>query len=274
MKYVEVAGVTIPALGFGTWQLRGREAERMVRFALDIGYRHIDTAQMYGNEAEVGQAIRASSVPREEVFVTTKVKRGNAARNDVLRSTDESLSRLDTGYIDLLLLHWPNPSVPVSETLEAMYQLKEAGKVRHIGVSNFTPELMREALNVSPTQLLTNQVEYHPYTDQSELLDIVRNAGMSLTAYSPLAKGRVVKDKSLREIGDAHGKSSVQVALRWLIQQENVLAIPKASSEEHCRENFDIFDFELSAEEMEQIARLGQAEGSQAERGQMAIDWD
>ncbi len=254
MEYQDIKGEKVPSLGLGTWMLSGRECVRAVERALAVGYRHIDTAQMYANEGEVGRGIRNSSVDREEIFLVTKVRTSSFSHDDVIRSTRESLKKLQTEYVDLLLMHWPNPSVPLIETLGAMTELQEEGSVKHVGVSNFPPSMVEEATEYAT--VFCNQVEYHPYTAQDELLEQAKKLDYLLTAYSPVAKGRVSRDATLGEIGESHGKTPAQVALRWLIQQEKVAAIPKAASENHLRSNSDIFDFELSGEEMERIFAL------------------
>jgi 2,5-diketo-D-gluconate reductase B len=227
---------------------------RAVERALALGYRHIDTAQMYANEGEVGRAIRNSGVDREEIFLVTKVRTSSFSHGGVIRSTRESLEKLQTGFVDLLLMHWPNPSVPLEETLGAMRELQEEGSVRHVGVSNFPPSMVEEA--AQHATVFCNQVEYHPYRAQDELLGQAEEMDYLLTAYSPVARGRVSNDATLKEIGEAHGKTPAQVALRWLIQQQQVAAIPKAASEDHLRSNIDVFDFELSDEEMGRIFAL------------------
>lgn len=256
MHFVEAGGAYIPALGFGTYRLAEDEARRMVEDALSVGYRHVDTAQMYRNEAGVGRGIRGSGVDRDEVFLTTKVWPDNFRRDDLLDSLQESLSKLGLCHVDLVLLHWPSQSVPLEETISALNEARERGYTRHIGVSNFDPKLLSQAAELSDDPLVNNQVEYHPFRDQSPVLAAARELGSSVTAYSPLDKGRVSGDKTLREIGGAHGKDEGQVALRWLVQQERVIAIPKTASPERCRSNFEIFDFELSADEMDSISAL------------------
>jgi len=257
-----IQGHDVPALGFGTFQLEGRDCYDGVRHALDLGYRHVDTAQMYGNEEQVGQAIQDSGVAREEIFLTTKIWFENLTSKKVRSSTERSLEKLQVERVDLLLIHWPNDDVPLEETLAAMLELREKGWTRHVGVSNFPPSWLERALKVAP--VFCNQVEHHPFLGQGTLLDMARQHGMLLTAYSPLARGLVPKDPTLQEIGRAHGKSAVQAALRWLIQQPDVAAIPKASTAEHRRANFEIFDFELSDDEMQRIDGLA--------RGQRVID--
>jgi 2,5-diketo-D-gluconate reductase B len=221
---------------------------------LVLGYRHIDTAQIYGNEEQVGQGIQNARVDREKIFLVTKVWTNNFSYKRTIESTRESLRKLGTDYVDLLLMHWPNPSVPLEETLGAMTELQNEGSMRHVGVSNFSPSMVEEAARHAT--VFCNQVEYHPYRARDELLGQAKEMDYLLTAYSPVAKGRVSNDAALKEIGQAYGKTPTQVALRWLIQQEKVAAIPKAASEDHLRSNFDIFDFELSDEEMERVFAL------------------
>jgi 2,5-diketo-D-gluconate reductase B len=254
MEYQTIKGEQVPSLGLGTWRLSGQECIRAVERALALGYRHIDTAQIYANEDEVGRAIQNSGVNHEEIFLVTKVWTSSFSYDDVIRSTHESLKKLQTEYVDLLLMHWPNPSVPLEETLGAMRELQEEESVKHVGVSNFPPSMVEEA--TEHAQVFCNQVEYHPYRAQEELLEQAKEMDYLLTAYSPVAGGAAVNDATLREIGKAHGKTAAQVALRWLIQQEKVAAIPKAASEDHLRSNLDIFDFELSDEETERIFAL------------------
>ena len=256
MEYQAITSEKVPSLGLGTWRLSGEECVWAVERALALGYRHLDSAQMYANEGEVGRGIRNSSVDREEIFLVTKLRTSSFSHDNVVHSTRGSLKKLQTEYVDLLLMHWPNPSVPLGETLGAMRELQEEGSVKHVGVSNFPPPMVEEA--TEHATVFCNQIEYHPYRAQDELLGQAKEMDYLLTAYSPVAKGRVVNDKTLQEIGEAHGKTPAQVALRWLIQQEKVAAIPKAASEVHLRGNFDIFDFELSDGEMEVVFALRQ----------------
>lgn len=264
MEYVDASEMHIPKIGLGTWQMTGDEARGAVERALELGYRHIDTAQSYGNEAMIGGAIQTSGIPREELFITTKIDLGNLRYDDVLRTCHDSRRRLALDYIDLLLIHWPSEEVPMAETLRAMLRLQEEATVQHLGVSNFTPPLLTEALTMAPISNV--QVEYHPFLAQHELLRICRERDLVLTAYSPIAHGLVEDDPTLLEIGERHGKTPAQVTLRWLIQQHNVCAIPKASTEEHLRENLDVFDFELARDEVVRIAEL--------DRGERLIDPD
>lgn len=269
MTYQNIKGEDVPALGLGTWRLEGKVCIKVIERALEVGYRHIDTAQAYENEKEVGRALNQSSIDRDDLFLTTKVQRDRLTPDQVRESTQQSLKRLGVDYVDLLLVHWPSDDVPVEQTLQAMRKLQEEGKVRYIGVSNFTPSLLEEALEAVP--LFCNQVEYHPFLSQDELLAVMRRHGMLLTAYSPIARGKVLDDETLQQISEAHGKSPVQVALRWLIQQDGVAAIPKAADEDHLESNFDIFDFELSGEEMDRI--FGLARGERLISPEHAPEW-
>ena len=270
MKHVNIQGTAVPALGLGTWDLRGEACTEAVAHALSLGYRHLDTAQGYDNEAFVGAGLQTSGLARDEIFLVTKLKPDNFRREKVLTSTAESLGKLQTDYVDLLLLHWPNPEVPLGETLEACVELQQQGAVRHIGVSNFPSKLMDEAQAV--TKLFANQVEYHPYLSQQTLLEQAKAQDYLLTAYSPIAQGQVVGDPVLQEIGEAHGKNAVQVTLRWLIQQDQVAAIPKSASAENRVSNLDIFDFELSDDEMARI--FGLARGERLVGSEDGPDWD
>jgi diketogulonate reductase-like aldo/keto reductase len=256
MAHTRTAESPIPAIGCGTWELRGETCARIVAEALRLGYRHVDTAQGYGNEEPVGEGLRASGVPRSEVFVTTKVRPQNVAAGDLQRSTEDSLRRLQVDAVDLLLIHWPNPAVPLAETMAALSDAKRNGLTRHIGVSNFTIATLDEAVAVSPEPIITNQIELHPYLDQTRLLGAVRRLGLTVTAYCPIALGKVVGDPVIEAIGGAHGKSAVQVALRWLIQQPGVAAIPRTSNPARLAENLAVFDFQLTDDEMDRISRL------------------
>ena len=270
LRALEIQGSTVPKLGFGTWEILGRDCEEAVTDALAIGYRHIDTAQAYDNEADVGRALAASSIPREELFLTTKLWRDEYAADRVRPSAEGSLERLQVSCVDLLLLHWPNDEVPLEETLGALAELREAGLIKHFGVSNFPAGMLREALAVAP--IFADQVEFHPFLGQDALVDLAVEQDFMLTAYSPLARGKVPADAALREIGEAHGKSAGQIALRWLLDKPNVCAIPKASSHERRVENFEVFDFELSGDERAQIDALPKDERV-IDPG-FAPDWD
>ena len=272
MNVVEANGAKIPAIGLGTWELHGRTCARIVEQALRLGYRHIDTAQIYENEREVGEGVRASGVKRDEIFLTTKVWTTHFAPNDLERSTKESLARLRLTEVDLLLLHWPNPHVPLVETLGALARMKQQGLARHIGVSNFTVALIEEAVAVCPEPLACDQVEYHPYLDQTVVREACARHGMALVAYSPVARGRIKNDRALLRIGDRYRKTAAQVCLRWLVQQ-NVAAIPRTSKLERLSENIEIFDFELSEEDMQEISGMGSAAGRLTDYS-FAPKWD
>lgn len=254
MKYIDIEGDRLPGLGSGTYELTGNACREALKDALDIGYRHIDTAESYNNEEEVGRALRESPVDRDGIFLTTKVWFDKLGHDDFLDSANASLRRLRTDYVDLLLIHWPNSSTPLQGPLDALMELKEEGKARHIGVSNFTPSLLDEAAEHAP--VVCNQVEYHPYLSQESLLERARAHELMLTAYAPLAQGKVGSDSVLYDIGEHHGKSAEQIALRWLLQQDRVAAIPRSSSAAHRRSNFEIFDFELSGDEMDRVFDL------------------
>lgn len=255
MLFVEANGARIPAIGLGTWELSGRTCARVVEQALRLGYRQIDTAQVYDNEREVGDGLRASGVRRDDVFVTTKVWTNHFAPHDLERSVKESLVRLRLPAVDLVLLHWPNSHVPLEETLGALAHAKRMGLTRHVGVSNFTVALIEQAVALSPEPLVCNQVEYHPYLDQAKVRAACDQHGMALVAYSPIARGRVKADQTLAGIGRVHRKTPAQICLRWLVQQ-NVSAIPRTSRVERLSENIEIFDFELSDDEMAEVAAL------------------
>jgi len=272
MNFVEANGAKIPAIGLGTWELRDRTCARIVEQALRLGYRHIDTAQVYDNEREVGEGVRASGVKRDEIFLTTKIWTTHFKPNDLERSAKESLARLRMTEVDLLLLHWPNPQVPLADTLGALARIKSQGLARHIGVSNFTVGLIDEAVAACSEPLVCDQVEYHPYLDQTKVREACARHGMAVVAYSPVAKGRIKNDRALLRIGDRYRKTAAQVCLRWLVQQ-NVAAIPRTSKLERLSENIDIFDFELFEDDMKAISAMGNAGGRLTNYG-FAPNWD
>ena len=272
MDYIELQGVRLPALGFGTMRLTGDDGVTAIRRALDIGYRHLDTVANYGNETEVGQAIRESGVSRDDIFLTTKVARDNLAPDDLPRSVDKSLRKLAVDYVDLLLIHWPNAEIPLGDCLPALEQIKAAGKARAIGVANFPTAMLEESIAEHEAPLLCDQVEYHPFLSQNRVLEFLRAHEMMLTAYCPLARGAAKDDPTLQAIGTSHGKTSSQVALRWLLDQQNVAAIPKAVSEQHARENFDVFDFVLNTAETARIDAL--ADNRRIVSPALAPSWD
>jgi 2,5-diketo-D-gluconate reductase B len=257
---IEANGARIPAIGLGTWDLRGRTCIQMVEQALRLGYRHFDTAEMYGNEREVGEGLRACGVPRQDVFITTKVWQDHLAPREFERATKASLAKLRLSEVDLLLIHWPNPRIPLADTMGALCRMKREGLTRHIGVSNFTVTLVAQAVKLSTEPLVTNQIEWHPYIDQSAVVEASRRHGLSVTAYSPIARGRAVNDDTLQAIGLRHRKSAGQVCLRFLIQ-EGAIVIPRTSRPERLAENMAIFDFELAPAEMDEIRRLANPRG-------------
>jgi 2,5-diketo-D-gluconate reductase B len=262
---VQAQGAHIPSLGLGTWELRGRACTRVVEQALRLGYRHVDTAEIYDNEREVGEGLRASGVKRSEVFVTTKIWPTHYAPRELERAARECLVRLRLGEVDLLLLHWPNPQIPLAETLGALCNVKREGLARNIGVSNFTVALIEEALQATSEPLVCNQVECHPFLDQSKVIAACRRHHMAVVAYSPIARGNARNDELLKGIGAAHKKTAAQVCLRFLVQQ-NIVVIPRTSKVERLSENAAIFDFTLSEAEMAQIAALARPSGR-------IIDW-
>ncbi|WP_425492339.1 aldo/keto reductase [Halobellus inordinatus] len=255
MEYVEAYGARVPKVGLGTWQLTGEECYETVSTALDVGYRHIDTAQLYDNETEVGRAIADADVDREDLFLTTKVSPRNAGYDGVIRSTKESLERLDTPYVDLLLLHWPNPLVSVGETMRAMDRLVEQGLVYNIGVSNFPKVFLERAREAAETPIVTNQVQFHPYKPQRRMLGYCQREEIFLTGYSPLARGTALGDDDVQRLAEAYDKTPAQIVLRWAIQHRDVVVIPKASGEAHLRENLELFDFKLTRSEVEELTK-------------------
>lgn len=269
---LSVRGVSVPRLGFGTWQVTGRAAREGVRDALQLGYRHIDTARMYANEVQVGEGLRESGVPREEVWLTTKVWIDAARASDLRRSAEQQLTDLGVDRLDLLLLHWPVPGVPLAETLGALAGLREEGLIRELGVSNFPSALLREAAALAP--VFTNQVEYHAYLAQDAVLDACHESSVMLTAYSPFARGRLLDDPVLVDVAAAHDATPGQVALAWLLAQELVAAIPKASSNERRAENLAALELELSPEEHDRIGALRSRGIRTADPSGLAPTWD
>lgn len=249
----------IPAIGFGTYKLDPGLGTEAVATALSVGYRHIDAAQLYDNEAEIGEALAASGIPRQELFVATKVRADRNAPDDFLRSVERSLRDLRLDRVDLLLAHWPVFPKGLPATIEALLKAARSGWASFVGVSNFNRPQLREAQSVADGTLVTNQVEYHPFLDQTAMLAELRRQGMILSAYSPLARGRIAQDATIAEIAQRHGRSAGQIALRWLVQQGDMVAVPKASGAERMRANLAVFDFALSDAEMAAISALGSA---------------
>lgn len=264
----------IPAIGFGTYKLDPGLGTEAVATALSVGYRHIDAAQLYDNEAEVGEALAASGIPRDELFVTTKVRADRNAPDDFLRSVEQSLRDLRLDRLDLLLIHWPAFPQGMAATLGALLEARERGWTRFVGVSNFNRPQLREAQAIAGGTLVTNQVEYHPFLDQTAMLAELRSQGMFLSAYSPLARGRIAQDPVIAEIASRHGRSPGQITLRWLVQQGDVVAVPKASGAERMRANLSVFDFTLTEAEMAAISALGSAGLRLVAPADLSPDWD
>src|SRR5476651_442905 len=264
----------LPRLGFGTYSMSGSHLQEILVSALHHGFRHIDTAQMYQNETDVGAAIRSAGIPRQDIFVTTKVWVGNYPAERFAASVDQSLINLQSDHIDLLLVHWPRGSVSIAEQVEGLNRAVDAGKVRHIGVSNFNVEMMQSAVQLSKYPIVTNQVEYHPFLDQSTLLKAVDANKTSLMAYCGLAVGRVFDSPVLREIAMRNKRTVAQVVLRWLVQQAHVVALTRTEKLERIADNASIFDFELSQEDMQAIAMLRSPGGRIVHPSHLAPAWD
>jgi 2,5-diketo-D-gluconate reductase B len=265
-------GANIPLLGLGTWDIRGDVCKRIVEQAIRLGYRHVDTAQAYENEREVGEGIRNSGIPRDQIHVTTKIWWTQLAPADLLRSTRESLARMKLDYVDLLLIHWPNSSVPLDQTIAALCKAKRDGMAKHVGISNFTTALIDKAAQYSTEPLATNQIEMHPYLDQAKVIAACEAKGISVTAYSPIVRGKASDDPALAKIGRAHKKSVAQICLRYLVQQ-GIIAIPRTSKVERLAENSEIFDFELTPAEMSEIQGLARPDGRMVSPS-WAPEWD
>jgi len=257
MPRIEANGASIPAIGFGTGSLSSSVAAIAVDTAIRCGCRHIDTARKYGSEEGVGDAIRGSGVPRQDLFVVTKVSHENLRAAEFAQSVEESLAAVGVDYFDLLLVHWPNPSTPLAETMQALAREKRRGVARHIGVANFTIPLLDEAVALCPEPLVCNQVEFHPYIDQSKLHSAIRRHGMALIGYCPFMRGGdVLADPVIGEIAGRHGKAPSQVILRWIIQHEGIGAIPRSTNPERIAQNLGVLDLTLSAAEMASISAL------------------
>jgi 2,5-diketo-D-gluconate reductase B len=270
---VSAHGCAMPIIGYGTGWM-GPDCAAVATVALKAGYRHIDTARKYGTERGIGEAIRASDVSREKLFITTKVSDESLGAADFARSVDTSLKELGVSYVDLLLVHWPNPKIPLAETMGALAAAKRQGLTCHVGVANFTVALIDEAVHLCSEPLVTNQVEYHPYLDQTKVLNACRRHGLILTAHCPLGRGRLPNDPVLNEIGQRKGKTAAQVALRWAIQQEAIVPIPRSVNPARIAENVAIFDFTLSDDEMARISALKRPGSRIADPAGRAPVWD
>lgn len=248
----------LPRIGMGTFRLKGNDARDAVKSALSLGYRHIDTAQMYDNESEVGDGITSSGIPRREIFLTTKVWHDQLEKNDLINSLHDSLARLKTDHVDLTLIHWPSPDnqVPMEEYLGALKDAQREGLTTHIGVSNFTCAQMDQAVSIlGEGVILTNQVEVHPFLANRKVVEHAQKLGITVTGYMPLAVGKVLEDKTLISIAQARNLTPAQVALAW-VASRGIVVIPSSTRATHQKANLDALDVKLSAEEIEQIDQL------------------
>lgn len=273
MQTIDVHGATIPVLGFGVFRMSDAEVERIVPAAVQAGFRHFDTAQIYRNEAALGRALTSSGVDREQIFLTTKVWPEEYRSGRFEASVDESLEKLGVDYVDLLLLHWPGGNVPIASQVDLLNKVQHAGKARFIGVSNQNISQFRESVATSTAPIVTNQVEVHPYLDQRPIISAVRDSGAAITAYYGMADGKVPRDQGLAEIGAKYGKSAAQVGLRWLIQQ-GFVTLTKTANEGRLAENIDVFDFDLDGTDMQTIAGLAQPDGRLISPSGLAPAWD
>ncbi len=274
-------GCRMPQIGYGTSQLgyhgtsQLEDCRDQVATALKLGYRHIDTAWKYGSEKGVGAGIRAAGVARSEIFLVTKVSHEYLSADAFARSVDESLKNLQVDYVDMLHVHWPTvDKIPLAETMGALAKAKRNGLTRHIGVANFNIALLKEALAACPEPLATLQAEYHPYLDQTKILDYCRRQGLIFTAYCPLARGRLFEDPVLTAIAQTKGKTIAQIVLRWMMQQGNIAPIPRSSNPERIAQNLDVFSFTLNENEMQRIHALARPDGRIANPAGRAPVWD
>ena len=274
MRLTGTTRISLPSLGLGTFRLEGRQAQRMTERALAEGYRHIDTAQMYANEAAIGAGLASADTAREDVFLTTKIWPDRFRRGEFARAVEESLRDLRTDHVDLLLLHWPSREVPLQETVEALAAAQERGQARYIGVSNFPRALLEQAESACPAPLAVNQVEYHPLLDQQPLRRFLEERGMVLTAYCPLALGRAVREGVVRDIAAAHGATPAQITLAWILSAANTAAIPKTAHPERLAENLGALEVALAPEEIAAIDRLARPDGRIISPAGLAPDWD
>lgn len=270
---VAANGAEIPALGLGTWDLRGKAAAPAVHAALDAGYRHIDTAAMYGNEEEVGEALLTHALPRDEIFVTTKVWPSDLADGRLQQAAAESLRRLKLDIVDLLLVHWPSRQVPFREQVLALCDAKQRGLARHIGVANFPPKFLESAVALATEPIVTNQVEHHPWLDQAKVMATAARLGVSTTSYTPLGRTQLLGEPAIVDIARARGRTAAQIVLRWHLQKPMNVVIPKSANPARIRENFQIFDFSLTPEEMQRIDGLTRR-NRRLVHGSYPTDWD
>ncbi|MBW9115698.1 aldo/keto reductase [Rhizobium cauense] len=273
MKFVNANGAAIPALGFGVFRMSDDEVERVVPAALEAGFRHFDTAQIYQNEAALGRALEKAGARRDDLFLTTKVWVDNYDPEKFMGSVDESLERLGVNQVDLLLLHWPANKVSIADQVEQLNSVHASGKSRFIGVSNQNVAQMKESIAKSTAPIVTNQIEVHPYLDQTTAANAAQAAGVAITAYFGMADGAVVHDPALIAIGEKYGKSAAQVTLRWLIQR-GFVALSKTAKTERVAENFAIFDFELSGDDMVAIGKRARPDGRLVSPPGLAPVWD
>ena len=258
MNTVNAHGTAIPSIGFGTWTLKGDQAGQLVQHAIDSGYRHVDTAAMYENEAAVGEGLRAAAVARDEIFLTTKIWHTHLADGDLQRSAEDSLKRLGVDNVDLLLVHWPSKVTPLAETIKALNQVADMGYTKHIGVSNFTVPLLTEATKLSDRSLLCNQVEYHPMLNQDKVINACRSLGTAVVSYCPLFRGgELFSGEPVASLAKKYSVSPAQIVLRWHVQQAGVIAIPRSTNPERIKQNLAVYDFTLSDVDMQAISALG-----------------
>lgn len=278
-------GLSIPSIGLGTWELNGQECRRVVREALELGYRHVDTASMYENESEVGQGIIDSGIDREDLFLTTKINTtgwtpsrgdGQSLKNkNIVKVFDQSLSDLKTEYVDLLLIHWPRFETTLGDMLEILFTIKKSQKAKEIGVANFNTSLLQKCISLGFNDIFCNQVEYHPFLSQVKLLDVMQNLDLIPVAYCPICRGDVAKDGVINGLAEKYNKTPAQIALRWIIQQ-NAVAIPKTASQKRLKENFDIYDFNIDQSDMDKIYSLARNQRlvPNLESNELNYPWD
>ncbi|HEY5379104.1 MAG TPA: aldo/keto reductase [Pseudolabrys sp.] len=255
MQFVEAHGCRIPQIGLGTMTLKGDVCVQAVKNALQVGYRHIDTAWFYGNEKEVGEGLRQSGVKREDIFLCTKVRETHLEPEKFRQSLEESLANLQLPQVDLLLIHWNNKDIPFSVSIPSLVKAKKDGKTKHIGVANFTSKMLDDAWAVTTEPLVCNQIEMHPFINQDKVLAASKKHGMAVVAYCPIARGKVPGADALERIAKAHSKSAAQVSLRYLVQMD-ACAIPRTATPDHLKANLDVFDFKLSDAEMAELKKL------------------